>query len=632
MTTENNNPNPPDPLLFPAINSRGYRVDKLSPPVLKKLFHDYVLQVLYSAPKDNNGRVSPEHQEQALAVAGVETRVPFSELCEVLGDQFNVSERSFYRARSIWRNRHNPTLTYDIFFRKSGRPKTYTSEVDAAFVDWLHDINTAVLCKLMGRMIAKYRQLHRSFLGYEVSVKLSREGVRRRINSLLRENHMVMRLPKVVEAKRNVRFETVNLWFNDLYVIKALSSVHPMFLYNADETQINRKGGAPGKVATEEGTQLTLPVEDRTGSHVTLFPVISAEGEVMTPYVVLHGGPHAYIHCEDRLPQIKLVETGNGYMDKKAFRLIMKEYFIPGVQKKREWLDSVCYSLTMKLLSGEGTKHDYSLLQKYSKISKHAVLVVDGHKSRYDAEALRLLGEADIDLVVMPAHTSHFLQPLDLRLNGIVKQFFGVEYTEELSDTLVATIPQSKRKRKGTAEPDEEDIAHAEYERLHVLNAIRNAVPRALTPDNIESAWRTSHLCPFVQDPPYSKEKEESFRREIKASLLKVRIYPIEAPDGKTTGVVNKDVSITGVINSAERLPQMEELLSQLDVEPQPCDGESDFLTSEGSLTALIQLPTDDDDVGDTVHFVAGTEGGPDRLVGYSDAACYVTVREEDLK
>ena len=205
-------------------------------------------------------------------------------------------------------------------------------------------------------MIAKYRLLYKDFLGVEASHRLSREGVRRRINSLLRENHMVMRLPKVVEAKRNVRFETVDMWFKDL-------DVHPMFLFNADETEINRKGGVPGKVATEEGKQLTLPVEDRTGSHVSLFLVISADGQVMNPHVVLHGGPHSFVHCEDSSPQIKLVETENGFMDKAAFRSIMKDYFIPQVRKKREILDDICYELLMKLANGEGTKHDNKLLQ-----------------------------------------------------------------------------------------------------------------------------------------------------------------------------------------------------------------------------------------------------------------------------
>ena len=94
-------------------------------------------QVLFPAQKDGNDKVPFDHNEQALTVAGVETRVPFTELCNVLGDQFKVSERPFQTPRFIWKNRQTPSLTSDIFFRKGGRPKKYTVEFDKAFMNWL---------------------------------------------------------------------------------------------------------------------------------------------------------------------------------------------------------------------------------------------------------------------------------------------------------------------------------------------------------------------------------------------------------------------------------------------------------------------------------------------------------------
>ncbi len=52
-------------------------------------------------------------------------------------------------------------------------------------------------------------------------------------------------------------------------------------------------------------------------------------------------------------------------------------------------------------------------------IDKHAVLVVDGHTSRYDPEMFRILREADIDLLIILSHSSHVLQPLVLTLNRL---------------------------------------------------------------------------------------------------------------------------------------------------------------------------------------------------------------------
>ena len=72
--------------------------------------------------------------------------------------------------------------------------------------------------------------------------------------------------------------------------------------------------------------------------------------------------------------------------------------------------------------------------------NKHAVLVADGHKSRYDVETLEILHNADIDLLIIPAHTSHILQPLDLRLNGLIKEEFRKAWVEAIPEVLLATI------------------------------------------------------------------------------------------------------------------------------------------------------------------------------------------------
>ena len=96
--------------------------------------------------------------------------------------------------------------------------------------------------KLMNSMILKYTDLHPTFVGARFAEKLSRDGVRRRINDLLRQNNFSMRTPKVIEAKRCIKYETVFNWYHDPDVVTILTSVHPMFLFNADETEINRKG------------------------------------------------------------------------------------------------------------------------------------------------------------------------------------------------------------------------------------------------------------------------------------------------------------------------------------------------------------------------------------------------------
>ena len=86
-------------------------------------------------------------------------------------------------------------------------------------------------------------------------------------------------------------------------------------------------------------------------------------------------------------------------MDKDTFRKLLKHYFIPHVEEQKKKLDdSIC---------------------------KRAVLVVDGHVPRYDWRTLFMLRKADIDLLILTAHSSHLTQPLDLRLNAEIKRKFN---------------------------------------------------------------------------------------------------------------------------------------------------------------------------------------------------------------
>jgi len=164
-------------------------------------------------------------------------------------------------------------------------------------------------------------------------------------------------------------------------------------------------GGAPGKVACKQGERIFLAVDDPSGSHVTVFPIVSATGVIIDRVPVLHGKPTAYAPDNLRcLKGLALYETGKGYMDKITFYRIMTEVFIPYVNKVRATLPKT--------------------------VDMHAVLIVDGHKSRFYIPTFKALQKAGIYLIILPAHSSHVTQPLDLHLNCITKSLFSSDFTQ----------------------------------------------------------------------------------------------------------------------------------------------------------------------------------------------------------
>ena len=92
---------------------------------------------------------------------------------------------------------------------------------------------------------------------------------------------------------------------------------------------------------------------------------------------------------------VKCHFTKNGCMANYTFHCIMVDIFILYIKRKREALG---------LPETEPVTVD-----------------VNGHNSRYNYQMLNVQAENNIHLLVIPAHSSHRMQPLDLKLNKLVE-------------------------------------------------------------------------------------------------------------------------------------------------------------------------------------------------------------------
>jgi len=64
-------------------------------------------------------------------------------------------------------------------------------------------------------------------------------------------------------------------------------------------------------------------------------------------------------------------------------------------------------------------------------VGRLAVLISDGHISRFTVGTVNLIMEHNIDCVILPSHSSHLIQPLDQGPNGIIiKRVFRRTLTE----------------------------------------------------------------------------------------------------------------------------------------------------------------------------------------------------------
>ena len=146
--------------------------------------------------------------------------------------------------------------------------------------------------------------------------------------------------------------------------------------------------------------------------------MISAAGFLVDPTFLLHGKPDRYIRSSRMFGRkLRCIRTANGYMDRATFKMIMRDFFIPYVNN---------------------LKHDLE-------INRRADLVVDGHLSRYDIETFQMLDDAGIDLIILPAHSSHITQPLDITLNGLIKRAFPSAYRKGVPRVVLQQLEMERR-------------------------------------------------------------------------------------------------------------------------------------------------------------------------------------------
>ncbi len=160
----------------------------------------------------------------------------------------------------------------------------------------------------------------------------------------------------------------------------------PSFIFNMDETQVFESNrGRNVKVVTRRGVKKIGKKFKLGGKHVTAVVTIAADGTHLETLLLRARKTVDLQEVKEMLEmEVAIGTTAKGWMERSMFLKWVEEIFIPSVKERR---------------------------LKFG--NQPAALLVDGHNSRTNLEAIKLLRENNIDLIVFPAHSSHIIQPLD---------------------------------------------------------------------------------------------------------------------------------------------------------------------------------------------------------------------------
>nr|XP_054767161.1 uncharacterized protein LOC129274361 [Lytechinus pictus] len=225
----------------------------------------------------------------------------------------------------------------------------------------------------------------------------------------------------------------------DKILIKYDLKDKPRFIYNVDETGFNQEH-SPLRVVS--GSRRSPSIVSCRSATTTLLACGSAEGHSLPPYIVFKGKNLMSELTQGSLPGSRFEMTDSGWSNGEVFRRFLSKHFIPSLPDREA--------------------------------EQRVLLLYDGHKSHITVPLIEEARQHNVILFLLPPHTSHILQPLDVGCFGPMKAHFNRQCTDFLS------------KHPGRS-----------ISRFDMTSLISHAYLQAMREENLKAAFRKSGNLPI---------------------------------------------------------------------------------------------------------------------------------------
>ena len=230
-------------------------------------------------------------------------------------------------------------------------------------------------------------------------------------NFLERHPTLSLRKPHPLENSRaEVNQSQIDHYYELLeHTLKTLG-IHndPTRIYNLDETGFSGKEHSRDKVLAPKGVRTAYQQMVSISGHVTFQVAISASGKTVVPLVIFSKNLPRSNYSEGMPDELSFVSTDSGYINSTIFLSWFKDCFVKQIGRSRP-----------------------------------VVVTMDNHTSHLGTELIDYAISENIELLCLPAHSTHLLQPLDVGFYHMFKTNVSNMATS-LGYTGLKTIPRHK--------------------------------------------------------------------------------------------------------------------------------------------------------------------------------------------
>ena len=259
-------------------------------------------------------------------------------------------------------------------------------------------------------------------LANKLSVSVVDTPVRSWVNGILVQLQAVLKNRRFIDPKRlEACHESVIRSFFTKFSNIFMNAI-PCLTFTVDETMLSPNSKSK-KAVVNERIQAVIDSDIPDIPHFTAMCAVNYFGNSPPPMIILKG----LVRIPPELIPITaqglviIASSPSGWETRDTF-LYWSICFI-------NWLSTFRETLDPAIKNGK------------------AVVILDGHNSRENPMALVLLMARNIDVIVIPAHTSHILQVFDVSISSPLKSYFSEELRKMLKeiDENQPTAPQLRR-------------------------------------------------------------------------------------------------------------------------------------------------------------------------------------------
>lgn len=251
---------------------------------------------------------------------------------------------------------------------------------------------------------------------------------------------------EIIEASRvkEVTYEVVEKFYNELRRVISEFNISPENCYNIDETGSSIGTLQKGHVIVDTTIQSKYELEIGRQEWVTCIECICQDGSSLSPTIIFKGVKvlDKWIpHNTEGAAEVSWKATENGWISNDRAVQWLREKFEPQTRAKAN--------------------------------GGRRLIICDGHDSHISAQFIAYCMHYKIEIILLPPHSSHLLQPLDVAVFGPLK-----------------TQISNEQRRYITA-------GAARLEKWEWADCYLKARPKAFTEHNIKSGWRASGCYPI---------------------------------------------------------------------------------------------------------------------------------------